>query len=174
MGMEPSIWAAIVTSVVSLIVALISLFGGRASERGKLQDTIRHQEIQNRLNSLHLSIQLIQKIKNELKHLLENVITVPTVIEARETIRQLEDNFEDIYASGLSSLNKNEGTLLHDLKHAFANISGTLEHICHYLPLGTGKIPEMTERLNSIRGQLTKFQEEYKQLRNGLVRKERI
>lgn len=88
--MEPSIWAAIVTSVVSLIVALISLFGGRASERGKLQDSIRHQEIQNRLNSLHQSIQLIQKIKNELKHLLENVMTVPMSLKRKK----LSDNLK--------------------------------------------------------------------------------
>lgn len=64
--------------------------------------------------------------------------------------------------------------MLHDLKHAFANISGTLDHIRHYLPLGTGKISEMTGRLNAIKAQLSKFQEEYRQLRNGLVRNEKI
>jgi flagellin-specific chaperone FliS len=181
--MESSVVNAIIAAVVSLVVVLITLFGTRVSERKKLRDAIRNQEIQNRLSALHSSIQILQKLKNELRYLVGelqvsiniNDIQAKTKVEDTLTaVRDLTDNFDDVYATGLSSLNESEGSLLHDMKHQFAHITQSLNHIIYDLPKGRDNVNEDIERLKEIRDTLTTFQNKYKAMRAKIIRSEKL
>jgi predicted outer membrane protein len=90
------------------------------------------------LSALHSSVQILQKLKNELRYLIGelqvsiniNDIQAKTKVEDTLTaVRDLTDNFDDVYATGLSSLNESESSLLHDMKHQFAHITQSLNHL---------------------------------------------
>jgi hypothetical protein len=180
--MESSILSAIIAAIVSVLVSIISLYGTRATERKKLTNAIKQQEIQNRLNALHTGVQVIQKLKNELRHLIDKLNTSTNVDttsikqqadETRNLINQLEESFEDAHSIGLSSLSKDEGSMLHDMLSQFGRIKGEVQLVSHYSN-DKEKLKSVIESLQHQRNNLSTFQDQYKSLRNKIVRSEKL
>jgi len=166
------IWAAIITSLVSLLVAIISLVGGRINDRKKLGDLIRNQEIQNKLSALHRAIELVQNVKNELWNILNHIQgqeeSNPRKIH--EEIRSVVRDYKLMYSTQLGYLDKEIGVVLHETMHFLNRLRMELETQMKDGNKEKKKKKRLEQDIVDFRATLTRTQEQFREMRSNIIK----
>jgi vacuolar-type H+-ATPase subunit I/STV1 len=174
--LAPEIIAALIAAIITLIVAVISLYSNRSSERKKLKDLIRGQEFQNRINALHSAIEIIQKIKDELRYIADGM-NRSSKLDLMESVKSIKDSqkaFSDNYSSSLGSLHDEERRLLHEVAPILLDVLRFVEELTSNKGNRSSFIPKNQQEILNHREQLSEIQEQYRKLRRKIINEEEL
>jgi len=188
---DPKVLAAIISSVISLIIAIISLAYNRKSqkeiinqnekieklkselalklEKEKVHVELYSQEIKGNLKSLQYAIRDIQKIKENLSLIIKTPLKYIDLEDVIQTFSKVNKELQENYQSSKGQLGIREDGILH-------NVKNMTQHINNLLIQTKNQYNENGHIDEKFYKRLKKCREEYSDIQNSLrdIRIEKI